>query len=380
MPPLSSISWKRVLHLPLFALAMLAGFTSAQAETIRADLLKLPGAVPFTDSRIKEWQPLVAEFGGRVFSEWERGLYEGAVGNHEQARKWLLKAADKGAAPEEQTLCLAYKLARGTAKENPNDLFGEKKKSDVAVDQVQTWYESAVAKQPKKQKLTPEEKAAFAGIDSLPDGETGNKLAHQRIVICRNLTNAPSPDKLFRAALEANRPLPPYALNYLGAGAEEAGRLEEASKWYAKAAEAGFPIARTNQVRLLERMATLAPGDRAWEKLLIGYRQRAEADDGSAMILLADIMECGISGPINLDIAILLYKAGLDAGWSGGTAEEINSGMAYVFLCLHAQERLTEHYQTGRFKLASDDERKKYLSMQFLLKEAIGKEKQESKQ
>ena len=40
---------------------------------------------------------------------------------------------------------------------------------------------------------------------------------------------------------------------------------------------------------------------------------------------------------------------------------------------------LTEHYQAGRFTLDSDDERKKYLSMQFLLTEALGQGKLKDK-
>lgn len=365
--------------LPLFAWFMLVGVTTAQAETTRADLLKMPGSLPFTAARIKEWQPLVAKFGDTVFSDWERGLYEGAIGKPEHARKWLLKAADKGTAPENQALCLAYKLARGSVKENPDDLFGEKKKADTAMAQVQAWYESAAAKQEEKRSLTPEEKAAFTGVDSLPDGDEGEKLARRRIVICRNLTDAPSPEQLFRAALTARQALPPYALNHLGAAAELAKRFDEAATWYAKASEAGFPIARTNQIRLRERMISPAAGDRAWESLLVGYRQQAEAGDGSATILLADIMERGISGPTNQDVAILLYKAGLDVARPSSEANDFNDGMAYVFLGLYAQERLTEHYQAGRFTLGSDDERKKYLSMQFLLKDAIGQGKLKDK-
>lgn len=379
MPTSFSISYKRKLCLPLLVLFMLVGVTTAQAETTRADLLKMPGALPFTAARIKEWQPLVAKFGDKVFSDWERGLYEGAVGKPEQSRQWLLKAAAKGTAPDNQALCLAYKLARGSVKENPDDLFGEKKKADAAMAQVQTWYESAVAKQENKRGLTPEEKAAFTGVDSLPDGDEGEKLARRRIVICRNLTDAPSPNQLFRAALNAKQALPPYALNYLGAAAEEANRFDEAANWYAKASEAGFPIARSNQIRLRERMTSPAPGDRAWESLLVGYRQQAEAGDGSATILLADSMERGISGPTNQDVAILLYKAGLDAARPSSEANDFNDGMAYVFLALYAQERLTEHYQAGRFTLDSDDERKKYLSMQFLLKDAFGQGKLKDK-
>ncbi len=356
--------------LSLFALVMLTSAISAHAETTRADLLKLPGAVPFTEARVREWQPLVAEFGSKVFSEWERGLYEGAIGNHEQARKWLLKAADKASAPESLSLCLAYKLARGTQRENPDDLFGEKKKSDAAVEQVQTWYENALAKRAKRKKLSLEEKAAFSAIDALPDGDEGEKLARQRIVVCRNLTTFPSPDKLFRAAAEKGRSLPPYALNYLGIGDEQAARFDQAADWYFRAAEAGFIPARTNLVRLHERVTSPAVGDPHWESLLVDYARAANEGDASAMILLADAMERGLSGVSSAAAAIELYKKALDFGTS---KPEINEGMGYVFLAMYAQERLTEHYQAGRFKLANNDERKKYLSMGFLLNEAFGK-------
>lgn len=206
------------------------------------------------------------------------------------------------------------------------------------------------------------------------------QLARRRIVICRNLTDAPSPYKLFRAAFDAKQVLPPYALNYLGGVAEEGDRFEEAAKWYEMAVKAGFPIARTNQLRLRERMTSPPPGDRVWESLLVGYRQQAEAGDGSAMIFLADIMERGICGPSNLDAAIQLYKAGIDADRPGDAVNERNGGMGYVFLALYAQERLSEHYQAGRFKLDGDVERKKYLSMSLLLKDAFGGEKKAEKQ
>lgn len=354
--------------LSLFILVMLTSAISAHAETTRADLLKLPGAVPFTEERVREWQPLVAEFGGVAFSDWERGLYEGAVGNHEHARKWLLRAAEKGRVPESQSLCLAYKLARGTQRENNDDLLGEKKKSDAAVAQVQTWYESAAAKRTKKKKLSLEEKAAFSAINALPDGDEGEKLARKRIVICRNLTTAPSPDKLFRAAAKKGQSLPAYALNYLGIGDEQAERFDQAADWYFRAAEAGFILARTNLIRLHERVTS--PTDLHWESLLVDYARAANEGDASAMILLADAMERGLSGVSSVAAAIELYKKALDFGT---TKPEINEGMGYVFLAMYAQERLTEHYQAGRFKLASDDERKKYLSMGFLFNEAFGK-------
>jgi len=358
------------------ALLLLASATCVQAETTRADLLKIPGAMPFTKAVIRQWQPLVAQFGGKVFSGWERGLYEGAIGNSEQSRQWLLKAANQGGTPENQAICLAYKLARGSVSENPDDPLGERKRADITMAQVQSWYESGIAKKDKKRGLSPEEKAAFVAIDALPDGPEGEQLARRRIVICRNLTDAPSPDRLFRAAFDAKQVLPPYALNYLGGVAEEGDRFEEAAKWYGMAVEAGFPIARTNQIRLRERMTSPPPGDRAWESLLVAYRQQAEAGDGSAMIFLADIMERGISGPSNLDVAIQLYKAGLDADRPGDAVHERNGGMGYVLLALYAQERLSEHYQAGRFKPEGDIERKKYLSMSLLLKDAFGGEKQ----
>lgn len=347
---------------------LLAGISSALAETTRTDLLKMPGAVPFTDERIRAWQPLVDKYGNRVFSAWERGLFEGAVGNHEQAHTWLLKAADKGTAPAAQSLCLAYKLAHGTQPEDRDDLFGEKKKSDAAIKQVQSWYESALAKRDKKKKLTPEETAAFAGMDSLPEGEERSLLAHRRIVACRNLTNAPAPEKLFRTAIAAGEILPPYALNYLGTMAE----FDEAHDWYFRAADAGFIIAHTNLIRLHERVTSLPVEDLHWGSLLADYARQAEAGDGSAMILLADASERGLSGSTSVAAAIELYKKALDFGTS---RPEINEGMGYVFLAMYAQERLTEHYQAGRLKLETDDERKKYLSMGFLLKEAFGKDK-----
>ena len=368
-----SISWQRSVRLPLFVLALLACISPAQAETSRADLLKLPGAAPFTEARIREWQPLVTKFGSKVFSAWEQGLYEGALGNHELARKWLLKAAEKHTVPQTQSLCLAYKLARGTQPENSNDLFGEKKKSDAAVAQVQSWYASAIVKQQKKQKLSSEEKAAFAGVDGLPDGDEGSELARRRIIICRNLSYAPSPEKLFRAAFKAGAVLPPYALNYLGTVTEQAELFDEANQWYFRAAWAGFSRAHTNLIRLHERVSSPPIGDPSWESLQLDYARQAEAGDGSAMILLADAFERGLSGSTSVAAAIELYKKALDFGTS---KPEINEGMGYVFFAMHAQERLTEHYQTGRLKLESDEERKKYLSMGFLLKEAFGKGKE----
>ena len=267
---------KSVIRYLLVLAACVLTLPGAHAETTRADLIKQPSAVPFTEARVREWQPLVAEFGAKVFSEWEHGLYEGAIGNHDQARQWLLKAAAKGNTPEKQALCLAYKLARGTAEGNRDDLYVEMQKSEAAKQQVIDWYRSASAKLAKKKKLTPEEKAAFAGIESLPDDdEESNKVSHQRLVLCRNLTGSPSPDKLFQTALASGRKLPAYALNYLGAKAEGDNRMDEATRFYAQAAAAGFAPARTNQIRLQERIAAPAPGDRAWEPLLIGYRQQA---------------------------------------------------------------------------------------------------------
>lgn len=341
---------------------------NANAEASRADLIGLPGNVPFTYARLREWQPWVNEFGAKAFSEWERGLYEGALGRHEQARQWLLKAAVKGNTPEKDALCLAYKLARGTAGENPDDLFGEKKKADAAVEQLKEWYADAVEKQGLKRKLSPEEKAAFAGIDSLPDGDEGDQIAHRRLILCRNLTHAPKPDALFQAMLSAGRTLPPYALNYLGARAEEAGRLDEAGRFYGRAAEGGLAVAKTNQVRLRERQTT--PGNpRSLDDIQAAYRQRAEAGDGTAMILLADLLERrNPAGPY--EDSIQLYQAGIDTDQPGST--DGNENTAFVLLALHAQERLTAHYQTGRFKLTDDGERKKYLSMGFLLTEAFG--------
>lgn len=363
----------RIIAALLALTLLLAGISSARAETTRTDLLKMPGAVPFTDERIRAWQPLVDKYGDRVFSAWERGLFEGAVGNHEQARTWLLKAANKDAAPAAQSLCLAYKLARGTQPEDRDDLFGEKKKSDAAVKQVQSWYESALAKRDKKKKLTPEETAAFAGVDSLPDGEEGSQLAHRRIVACRNLTNAPEPEKLFRTAIAAGEILPPYALNYLGIAAEQAEQYTEAHDWYFRAAENGYTIAHTNLIRLHERLNSPPIGDPHWKSLLADYARQAEAGNSSAMVLLADAFERGLGGATSVSAAIELYKKALDFGTS---KPEINEGMGYVFLAMYAQERLTEHYQAGRLKLESNDERKKYLSMKFLLKEAFGKDKQ----
>ena len=222
----------------------------------------------------------------------------------------------------------------------------------------------------KKKKLSSDEKAAFSAIDALPDGDEGNQLARRRIVICRNLTTFPSPDKLFRAAAVKGRSLPPYALNYLGIGDEQAERFDQAADWYFRAAEAGFIPARTNLVRLHERVTSPVVGDPHWESLLVDYARAANEGDASAMILLADAMERGLSGVSSVAAAIELYKKALDFGTS---KPEINEGRGYVFLAMYAQERLTEHYQAGRFKLASDDERKKYLSMGFLLNEAFGK-------
>ncbi len=215
-----------------------------------------------------------------------------------------------------------------------------------------------------------EEKAAFAGIDALPDGDEGNQLARRRIVICRNLTTFPSPDKLFRAAFAKGLALPPYALNYLGIGDEQAERFDQAAGWYFRAADAGFIPARTNLIRLHERVTSPTVGDSHWESLLVDYARAANEGDASAMILLADAMERGLSGVSSVAAAIELYKKALDFGTS---KPEINEGMGYVFLAMYAQERLTEHYQAGHLKLASDDERKKYLSMGFLLNEAFGK-------
>lgn len=370
MLPLSSL--QRTLRLPLFALALLACITTAQAEITRADLLKLPNAAPFTEARVRAWQPLVTKFGGKVFSEWERGLYEGEIGNHEQARKWLLKAADKGTTPQAQSWCLAYKLARGTGRENPDGLFRERKKSDVAIEQVRSWYASSVAKQEKKQKLTSEEKAAFAGVGSLSDDEKNTQPAQNRITTCRNLTGAPSPEKLFRTVFAAGAILPPYALNYLGTIAEQAGLFDEAVEWYDRATEADLVISETNKYRVMERLTSPGPSYGSWLRVFTGYRQGAYGGDGCAVILMGDVFERGLADAVEVDAAIKFYKWGIDLG-----EEEpgINEGMGYVFLAMYAQERLTEHYQAGRLKLETDDERKKYLSAGFLLKEAFRKDK-----
>ena len=369
VPPLRPSPWQRALRWSMLALTLMAG-AAANAEITRADLIKTPLGVVFNKARISEWQPLVTEFGAKVMSEWERGLYEGAIGNHDQARQWLLKAATKGNTPTSDTLCLAYKLARGTDPGNRDDLYGEMMKYEAAKNQIIDWYRSAAAKRAKKQKLSPEEKAAFAGIESLPDdGAESNKVSYLRLVMCRNLTGWLSPEKLFRTAIAAGRHVPTYALNYLGTNAEEEGRLDEAAKLYAKAAATGFGPARTNQIRLQERMTAPAPGDRAWEPLLVGYRQQAELGDGSAMIYQADLMERGSSGPVNVDIATMLYMRGIDA--ESQKVKDFNDGMSYVFLVMYAQDRLTEHYQAGRLKLDSEEDRKKYLSMGFNLKEYL---------
>lgn len=352
------------LRFVLVAATLLLSLPPAIAETSRADLLQFISGTPINPARAREWQPLVNEFGGKAFSEWERGLYEGALGHHDLARQWLLKAAIKGNTPEKDALCLAYKLARGTFEVDSNDPLGEKKKSDAAEQQLMAWYQRAATKQAKKQKLLPEEKAAFIAIEALPDGDEGDKIAYKRLVTCRNLTDTPNPEKLFRAALAAGKTLPGYAINFLGIQAEGSGNLAEAARMYAKATEAGFAPARTNQIRLQERITNPAPGDKAWEPILIGYRQQAEHGDGSAMIYQADLMERGSSGPTNTDIAILLYKRGIDAGQ---TNNAFSDGMGYVFLAMYAQERLTEHYKAGRLKLDSKQEREKYLSMVFNL-------------
>lgn len=356
---------RTLLALTLIMLRPITGY----AETTRADLIGLPGSVPFTDARLREWQPWVTEFGAKAFSEWERGLYEGTLGRHDQARQWLIKAAVKGNTPEKDALCLAYKLARGTERENPNDLFGEKKKADAAVEQLKVWYADAAEKQGRKRKLSPEEKAAFAGIDTLPDGDEGEQIAHRRLVACRNLTYAPKPDALFKAMLTAGRTLPPYALNYLGARAEEAGRLDEAGRFYGKAAGGGLAVAKTNRVRLRERQANPAD-DRTWGDVLAGYRQLAEAGDGVAIILLADKLERHAPADGPFDEIIRLYQAGIDTDRPGQN-DDANS--AFILLGLHARERLTEHFRAGRLTLADEAARKRYLSVEFLLTEAFGK-------
>lgn len=81
------------LHQCLIASALLLGLATAQAETTRASLLEIPGAVPLTPERVRGWAPLVAEFGAKAFNAWDQGLYAAAIGQHAQARQWLLKAA-----------------------------------------------------------------------------------------------------------------------------------------------------------------------------------------------------------------------------------------------------------------------------------------------
>lgn len=353
----------------LIASALLIGFATAQADTTRASLLEMPGGVPFTAERVRGWVPLVAEFGPKVFNAWEQGLYAAAIGQHAQARQWLLKAARQGNTPEKQRLCLAYKLARGTESQNNDDPIGEAAKARAAEQQIMDWAGVAYAKQARKQKLSAEEQAAWAGVESLPDDdEESRKVSRQRLIVCRNLTSAPDPKKLFDAALKVGRPLPGYALNYLAAQTETEGRFADALRLYSQALSAGFAPAGLNLVRLEERTRSPQPADRAWERIIVGYRQHAELGDGRAMIYLADLMERGSSGPTNTDIAILLYQQGLDAG---NNKLELNEGMSYVLLALHAQERLTEYYRQGRLKLDSAEERRRYLSMALNLEEVF---------
>ena len=359
------------MHLRHFLIAstLLLGFASAQAETARASLLEMPGGVPLVAERVRGWAPLVAEFGGKAFSAWEQGLYAAALGQHPQARQWLLKAARQGNTPEKQRLCLAYKLARGTEPQNNDDPIGEGRKARAAEQQIIDWARSAYGKLAHKQKLSPEEQAAWAGIESLPDDdEESLQVSRRRLVVCRNLTDAPEPSKLFRTVLAAGRPLPGYALNHLASQTETEGKFDEAKRLYAQALAAGFAPAAGNLVRLEERTLSPQPADRAWERIIAGYRQQAELGDGRAMIYLADLMERGSSGTTDVDAAILLYQQGLDAG---NNKLDFNESMSYVLLALHAQERLTDYYRQGRLKLDSVEERRRYLSMAFNLEEAF---------
>lgn len=335
-------------------------------KTPRADLLKLSvAAIPLTEKLAREWQPLVDAYGAKVLSDWERGLYEAAVGRHDMARRWLLKAAAKGDIPEKNALCLAYKLARGTEPEDRDDLVANLRAREAAEQKLLDWVRSAVAKRDKKQTLSTEEKAALAAFSSLPDDEAGERLAHQRLVICRTLTDIPAPEKLFRAALAAGRPLPAYAFNYLGTLAESHDNRTEANRYYAQAEQAGFAPARTNQLRLRERHAAAPVDDLAWAEWARDYRAQADKGDGIAAILLADLLERG-HGQERPDpeAAIRLYRQGLDAG---ADSRVFNQGMGYVFLALHAQERLTSYFQEHWLKLGSEAEKKKYLSMGYHL-------------
>lgn len=337
---------------------------TAYAAPSRTELLEIPVVSSFTPEQKKAWQPWVDRFGARAWSPWQQGLYQHAIGQPEKARAWWLKAAAKGDTPSQDALCLAFKLADADlALTQSKTTFTDRQKAEKIHELVQQWILSAAEKIDRKRALTPEEKAAWAALKTLPEDEQQQATAiHQKEVICRNLTNSPDPIPLFKAAISAGQTLSGDMFNALGVAEEKAQKWQQALSFYEQGRAAQNLAAGTNWARLFERQQRPAVGAKDWEKILVTYRQQAENGDGSAMVYLADLMERGSTGVQNLDIALLLYQRGIDAL----NQPNADGGMAAVMLILYAQERLTEHHKAGRIRF-SGEQRQQYLT----LKEAL---------
>ncbi|WP_155846558.1 hypothetical protein [Aquaspirillum serpens] len=163
---------------------------TAYAAPSRAELLEIPVVSSFTPEQKKAWQPWVDRFGARAWSPWQQGLYQHAMGQPEKARVWWLKAAAKGDTPSQDALCLAFKLADADlALTQSKTTLTDRQKAEKIHEIVQQWILSAAEKIDRKRALTPEEKAAWAALKTLPEDEQQQATAiHQKEVICRNLT------------------------------------------------------------------------------------------------------------------------------------------------------------------------------------------------
>ena len=352
-------------------LLLLVNPATVHATPSRAELLEIPVVNPFTLEQKKTWQPWVNTLGTKVWSSWQQGLYQHAIGQPEKARTWWLKAAVKGDTPSQDALCLAFKLADAKlATTSSNITLTTHQKAEQIHDIIQQWILSAAEKIDRKRALSPEEKAAWAALKTLPEDEQEQAtMIHQKEVVCRNLTNSPDPTPLFRAALSADKPLSGDMFNALGVAAEHAQQWQQALFFYEKGRAAQNLAAGTNWVRLFERQQRLEVGAKDWEKVLVSYRQQAEKGDGSAMVYLGDLMERGSTGVQNVDLALSLYQRGIDAL----NQPNADGGMAAVMLILYAQERITEHYKMGRIAFSNSQERKKYLTLKEALSEPQAK-------
>lgn len=337
---------------------------SAQGATSRAELVTLPANAPLTPERLRGWQPLVAAFGAQAFSSWDQGLYAAALGREDEAARWWRQAALQGDTPPADAMCLAYRIARIDGPEvdsGPAVLL----QSQAIRLKLVTWARQAVDKQRQRQPLDAQEAAALAAQASLPEPDLASPEAQRRLVLCRHVSSFPPFAKLFRLALTAGHALPPDALNQLGVETESAAELPQAQAFYDQAA-AGFAPARLNQLRLRERIGLSSAKGVDPSVLQAGYRRLAQAGDGSAMIYLADLIERGHGDEQE---AIALYRRGIDAGVP--PVADPDQGFGYLMLTLYAQERLTAWVRSGRLQLTRPDERKRYLSVDFLLEEAF---------